>query len=70
MLEDNGKNKEGLTWDEWLDVAWVDHSGKSFDDVFGAEKSAENWLVWRKAWRAGVDPTEFLMDMREQNAKK
>jgi len=68
MLEDNGKNKEGLTWEDWLGVAWADHSGKSFDDVFGESGSVENWLVWRKAWRTGVDPTEFLTEQR--NAKK
>jgi hypothetical protein len=71
MLDNNGKNKEGMSWEEWLNVAWADYSGLSFDDVFGAEKSAENWLIWRKGWREGVDPTEFLMAYREeQNAKK
>lgn len=45
------KNKEGLTFDEWLAAA-----------RFGRDSSANGLVLFRqiqRAWRRGEDPTEW-----------
>lgn len=48
-------NIEGLTW-----VEWVAASGKAIFDRYGVYPWADRYnRELRKAWRSGIDPTEY-----------